>query len=126
MLRLEKQALAELLWNAVRKAFPDTHEVVVPSRPTDDLWQIGFTHEAEGSENVRVLAGTIPSITEQEKKRVVRFLKGTAHGMEVALAEFKLDHPTHYVAAQIAKHLVFKDGLWRQPNASGQPRPSKT
>ena len=112
MLRLEKQAMAELIWNSVRKAFPDSHEVVVPLRPTDDLWMLAFSFEAEGSSNVRILAGTIPPITDQEKKRVVRFLKGTAHGMEVALAEFKLDHPAHYVASQISEHLVFKDGIW--------------
>jgi hypothetical protein len=83
--------LCQMLWEAVRKAAPDTHRL-------------------EGK--VELLAGTHLEITEQEKKRVVRLLRGTATPIQEAIAQLGLPHPPAYVEAKIADRIAWKDGTW--------------
>lgn len=118
-LRREKAALSQILWNLVTMAAPDTHKIEVSPAPTDPLWQLAFVRSSDQeSGKVCLLAGTIPEITEQEKKRVVRLLRGTTKPMHEALAELKIPHPSAYVEDKIKAHLVWKEhtdsngGFW--------------
>lgn len=116
-LRREKAALSEMLWNLVRQAHPETHEAEVSPAAEDPLWQIAFVRSSdEKSGKIRILAGTIKPITEQEKKRVVRLLRGTATPMHTALAQLELDRfPPSYVEQQITAHLKWHPA---EPNAT--------
>lgn len=106
-LRLQKDALSQLLWEVVRKASPETETIEVSSAVSDPLWLLAFVPGSkEGT--TKILAGTMPPITEQEKKRVVRLLRGTNTPMGAALLELKLPYPPSYVEKQIAAHLVWK------------------
>jgi hypothetical protein len=111
-LRREKAALSAMLWNLVRQAYPDSHSAEVMPAADDPLWQIAFVQSSvRDSGKVRILAGTILPITESEKKRVVRLLRGTATPMHTALAQLELERfPPSYVEKQIEAHLKWQVG----------------
>lgn len=112
-LHQQNAALSQILWNLVRQYEPTEEQVVVSSIASDPLWQLAFMPaDAENSDptKVRVLAGFVPPITEQEKKRVVRFLRGTDKPMMDALEALQLSHPPAYVEQQIAGHLKWYPG----------------
>lgn len=110
-LRQQYNAVSELLWETIRTLAPQTHEVTVLPRASNPLWEICFVR-AEGKDGkpdetgrMRICAALIPEMTEAEKKRVVRFLRGTSRPLEDALAEFQLPHPISYVEAKIADRI---------------------
>jgi hypothetical protein len=102
--------LCQMLWEAVRKAAPDTHRLELPPKAGDPLWLLAFNAGSDGK--VELLAGTHLEITEQEKKRVVRLLRGTATPIQEAIAQLGLPHPPAYVEAKIADRIAWKDGTW--------------
>lgn len=108
-LRREKAALSGMLWELVRQAAPETHDIEVKAAPTDPLWQLAFVQSSDPKGGkVRILAGTIKPISEQEKKRVVRLLRGTTMPMDAALTQLKLQHyPPSYVEKQIEAYLAW-------------------
>lgn len=109
-LRREKDALSQLLWETVRQASPDTHTLEVPAAVSDPLWLLAFVPGSKAG-TAKILAGTMPPISEQEKKRVVRLLRGTAKPMAEALAELELPYPESYVEREIAAHVVWKKSV---------------
>jgi hypothetical protein len=98
------------LWELIRQAAPDSHEVEVLPTASDPLWQLAFVQSSDAkSGKVRILAGTIKPISEQEKKRVVRLLRGTSTPMQTALAQLELERfPPSYVEKEVAKHLAWR------------------
>ncbi len=96
-----------MLWQLVQLHAPETHELELDETGIDPLWQIAFARgSADGK--IRVLAGTMPEITEQQKKRVVRLLRGTSKTMVDALAELGLEHPAAYVEKKVADRIAWK------------------
>lgn len=106
-LRREKAALSAIMWNLVRQAHPETHDAEVMPAAEEPLWQLAFVQSSDASSGkIRIVAGTIVPITESEKKRVVRLLRGTSTPMHTALAQLELDRfPPSYVEREIAAHL---------------------
>lgn len=97
-LRRERAAISQIMWNLVRTIAPEEHQIEVSPTPSDPLWQLAFVQSSDpASGKICILAGAIPPITEQEKKRVVRMLRGTSLSMEHALTELKLPYPPSYV-----------------------------
>lgn len=130
-LRQQYAAVSELLWESIRVLAPDAHEVTVLPQASNPLWQLAFLR-AQGADGkpdptgrMRICAATIPELTEQEKKKVVRFLKGTGVPIEDALKEFQLPHPVGYVETRIADRIKWvptdpksgPEGTW-QPVAA--------
>lgn len=78
-------------------------DVTLDTSKLDPLWQLPFLQvlddEGEMDPNkIRILAGTLPPLTEQDKKRLVRRLRGTNLELTAVLQEFKFtDYPPHYV-----------------------------
>lgn len=113
-LRQQYQAVSELLWETIHTLAPETHEAVVLPHASNPLWELCFVRveAADGkpdpSGKMRICAATVPEITEQEKKRVVRFLRGTDRPIEDAIAEFKLAFPATYLEAKIADRIRWK------------------
>lgn len=113
-LRQQYQAVSELLWETIRTAAPDTHEITIAPHASTPLWELAFVRAAgpdgqpDPTGRMRVLAATIPELTEQEKKHVVRFLRGTDKPIEDAMLEFKLPHPPSYLVAKIADRITWK------------------
>lgn len=91
-------------------AAPETHDIEVATTPSDPLWQLVFGPSAdEKSGRVRILAGAIKPMTEQDKKRVVRLLRGTDRQLIDVLIELRMVWPPSYVEAQIATHLKWSE-----------------
>lgn len=111
-LRQQYSAVCEMLWETVRSMSPDSHEVAVSPHASDPLWELSFlrTESEDGSKpdptgRIRICASTIPEITEQEKKRVVRYLRGTPVPMTDALRALELPHPPTYVELKIQNYI---------------------
>lgn len=116
--------MSQIIWNLVRKYEPDEEQVVVSSLASDELWQLAFVQaDAKNTDPtlVRILAGLLPPITEAEKKKVVRLLRGTDKPMHEALAELELPHQPTYVEKQIRPHLVWDKatGAWNSVTPAG-------
>lgn len=110
-LRYEKAAMSAVIWNLVRLAAPDTHSAEVGTMATDPLWQLAFVQSSNpNSGRIKILAGAMKPITEQEKKRVVRLLRGTSTPMHTALLQLELPHPPSYVEKEIHQYL-----WWQKP-----------
>lgn len=118
--------MSQLMWELVRQSNPETHIAEVAASASDPLWLIAFVPGSEGK--VKILAGANQPITEQEKKRVVRLLRGTSKPMTEALTELRLEFPSAYVEKQISEHLVWDNsgkypegdsrigGFWQSKN----------
>lgn len=122
-LRQEKAAMSQIIWNLVRQLEPAEEQLVVSSIASDPLWQVAFLSADEKNSDptkVRILAGALVPITEGEKKRVVRFLRGTSKHMHEALTAFELPHPSDYVMRQIESHLKWDEEkkLWESVGAA--------
>jgi hypothetical protein len=109
-------AVSEALWETIRTLAPDTHEVTVSSHASDPLWDLRFIRVAgpdgkpDPSGRIRICAATIPELTEHDKKRLVRYLRGTDTPLEQALAHFRLEHPVAYVAAKLSDRIRWNPG----------------
>ena len=117
-LRQQYAAVSELLWETIHTLAPETHEAVVLPHASNPLWELAFVRVAgpdgqpDPSGKMRICAATIPEITEQEKKRVVRFLRGTDRPIEDALGELKLPFPATYLEAKIADRIKWENKTW--------------
>lgn len=121
-LRREKAALSQMMWEMVTQIAPDTHVVEVNPTPSDPLWQLAFVRSSDAkSDKIRIMAGTMLPITEQEKKRVVRLLRGTSTPMHTALAQLKIPHPPSYVEKQIETHLKWRPAEKSEASPEGAP-----
>jgi hypothetical protein len=105
-LRQQYQAVSEMLWETIHQLAPETHEVTVPGAASNPLWELFFLRPEKQDAGdpvarVRICAATIPELSEQDKKRVVRFLRGTGTPLEAALAHLSLRHPPLYVEQKI-------------------------
>jgi hypothetical protein len=92
---------------------PTEEQIVISCIATDPLWHLAFLaldEENTDPTKIRILAGLMPPITEQEKKRVVRFLRGTTKPVHEAIQELKLPHPPSYVQEQISPRLRWHPG----------------
>lgn len=121
MLRNWRATMSVVIWNLVRQAYPETHETEVPTVPSDPLWQLAFVQPSDGSSaKTRILAGTIKPIAEQEKKRVVRLLRGTTTPMHIALSQLELERfPPSYVEEQISAYLKWEPVKKDELNPTG-------
>lgn len=108
-LRRQVALSSQLLWETVRKLSPETDTATVPAEISNPLWQLAYEASSDGK-SIRILAGTIPPITEQEKKRVVRTLRGTSTRIVDAVLALKLPHPPSYVEDQIKAFIVWNPG----------------
>lgn len=106
----ENGELKQMLWEAVQKASPETHRLLLSKSASNPLFHLVLVPGLD--ETVELLAGTHLEITEQEKKRVVRLLRGTATPIQEAIALLGLPHPPAYVEAKIAERIVWKNGTW--------------
>jgi hypothetical protein len=119
-LRREKAAMSQILWELVTQVAPDTHHIEVSPTPSDPLWQLAFVQSSDAkSGKIRILAGTMPAITEQEKRRVVRLLRSTSTPMHTALAQLEIPHPPSYVEKQIEAHLKWRPAEKGEFNPAG-------
>lgn len=103
-LRRQNDAMSQLMWELVRQSNPETHRAEMPTAVSDPLWQLVFVPGSKDG-TTTILAGTMLPITEQEKKRVVRLLRGTNKKMEDALRELGLEFPAAYVEKQIGDYI---------------------
>lgn len=132
-LRAQHAVDAQIIWNLVRKFCPDEHQIVCSIIADDPLWNLAYLQvDAENSEptQVRLAAGALQPISEQEKKKVVRALRGTSRQLHELVMELGLPHPPSYVEQQIKAHCVWlptapdkltKDGpkgAWVNPNST--------
>lgn len=112
-LRRDEDAMSQIMWELVRHTNPETHTAEVPAAVSDPLWALVFERGSKEGQ-VKILAGTNLPITESQKKRVCRFLRGTSRPMEDALRELRFEFPLSYVEQQIAAHL-----RWERTSADG-------
>lgn len=123
-LRSQHEALSQLLWQVIRAASPEEHTITVLPGASDPLWEIWCNRsEVDGKPDptgaIRVCAATIPELTEHEKKKVVRYLRGTDRPLGEALHALKLRHPMAYVEQKIADRIKFNatDRRWESVTA---------
>lgn len=123
-LRQQYNAVSELLWEVVRLSNPDTHEISLLPHASDPLWELSFIRaELDGkpdpSGKIRICASTIPEITESQKKRVVRLLRGTSTSLPEAMTQLQIPHPISYVEKKISDRLEWKPNSETDPTAGG-------
>lgn len=119
-LRMQYAAVSEMLWETIREAGPASHEVEVSPNASDPLWELCFLRAAgpdgkpDPKGRIRICASTIPEMTESQKKRIIRFLRGTGHPLEDAMRECEIPHPLTYVESKIADRLKWNPGtsIW--------------
>ncbi len=112
-LRQQYRAVTQYLWIAIRLFRPEDHEAELVTNEVDPLWEVAFVHvqDAKGvidPNRIRILAGTQLPMTEQEKKRLVRRLRGTSDRLAAVMAELKLNFPHAYVEQFIADRVKWK------------------
>ena len=116
--RQQYRAVAQYLWEMIQKFSPETNDIIVPSAVSNPLWELAFLKvEVDGKIDpnlIRICACTRPEITDQEKKRLVRLLKGTNKSIVEAMAELKLDFPATYVELKIYDRIRWSNNLWNQ------------
>ena len=121
-LRREKAQLSMILWETIKTLAPDADEVTIAITPRDDLWQIAFLQAPAEGEIIRtrIIAGTIPALTDAEKKRLVRALKGTAKSIDDVVKEQGLPHPVQYLVRMVADRVRWQDGAWVAAEQKGE------
>lgn len=129
-LRRQTAAMSQIIWNLVRQIEPEEQQLVVSSIASDPLWQLAFVAADEKNTDatkVRILAGLLQPITEQEKKRVCRLLRWTARPLHEATAQLELPHPSEYVQKQIEPYLKWDDAakLWQPVKQPSLISPAK-
>lgn len=101
-LRQQYRAVGQYLWLAIRELRGDEHEITLKTDAIDPLWALAFLQVSDDKgemdlSRIQILAGTEPPMTEQEKKRLVRQLRGTNKKLTEVLAGLKLNFPQAYV-----------------------------
>lgn len=126
-LQQESRAVSQYLWLTIASLREETMDVILDTSRIDPLWSLVFLHVLDEKGEIdpgriRVAAATIPPMTEQEKKRLVRRLKGTSErNLAAVLKELGLDHfPTPYVERFISDRVKWNpsSSVWEGENSS--------
>ena len=112
-LRMQHSATCEILWESLRTLAPDTHKVTIIPRASNPLWELVFAREpgpdgkpsADGK--MVIYASTMAEMTEQQKKKLVRFLKGSMRSIEEAIEEIGTPFPAMYVEVKVKDRIRF-------------------
>lgn len=118
-LRMQYAGVSELLWETIRTLAPESHEATVSPHASNPLWELAFVRaEKDGKPDptgrMRICAATIPEMTESQKKKIVRFLRGTNRPLEDAMRECEIPHPLVYVEQRISDRVKWnpESSLW--------------